>query len=129
MSDRHEWTDPVDEVSYTVDAKRATAASTQGALCREIIRLAARVKELEAEVEKELQGQVDISESGGRMYDKLSAKIREMEAVVAPLLPLFRELEADWRLLSKADFPHRDTVTLTAEFPVEALRALAKEEE
>lgn len=137
------------------------------------IEVIARVKELEEEVERELQGQVDISESGGRMYDKLSARIaeledanlraeteaqrlrelleseqaewedallalnkenrdlegrnRDLEAVVAPLLPLFRERFEEWEEQILFD-PH-DDITITAEFPVEALHSLAKEEE
>lgn len=51
---------------------------------QEAARLAARVEELESEVEDGLRGQVEISESGGRMYEKLSARIKDLEAVAAP---------------------------------------------
>ena len=98
----------------------------------EILRFVAREEELEAEVEAELRGQVEISEGAGRMHDKLSARIALLEAVIAPLLPLFRERYEAWERMSSADildrsrayFPMAATITLTAEFPTAALRAL-----
>lgn len=150
----------------------------------------ARIRELEAEVERELQGQVEITSSGGRMYAKLSTRIAELEtivrtsgeslaateaarldaldriaaleeqslayedaanrlvmrlqnersslaAVVAPLLPLLRERAEDWERMNsgrstvagraRRPLPMPDNITLTAEFPTAALRALLDE--
>lgn len=47
--------------------------SSSGEASAEILRLAARVKELESEVDQELRGQVDVSGAAGREHDKAHA--------------------------------------------------------
>lgn len=61
---------------------------------------------------------------------RLAEENRRLREIVAPLLPLFRERAEAWeRRQARAEKMFRigDTTTLTAEFPVSALRALIKE--
>lgn len=67
--DQHRWVDPKTEISYTVTERNATGdSSTQAALCRELLRLAGRVKELEAK-------RLMITESVARIRRELLAEM------------------------------------------------------
>lgn len=166
MSDRHEWTD--DGLTFAVKPSGiypgqpmcADPMTLHRRVAREILRLAARVKELEGLIAefvvverlketqglaarvKELEERVEELDGAAAEYEVLQGRIDSGEyilgeyvenamAVVEPVLPLFRERFEAWEriqgrgITGSPEFPK--TVTLTAEFPVEALRALTKE--
>jgi hypothetical protein len=96
-----------------------------------------RIAALEEEVEAELRGQVEISTSNGHAFEKWQERERKLREALAPVLAAFEERAAAWDRMRVAfddtgwsgPPPVMDPrITLTAEFEVETLRALLKEE-
>jgi hypothetical protein len=74
----HVWTDPADELSYTVSERNATGdRSTQAALCREILRLAEESKALKTAAARVLElvfgGDWNTGKPGDPIADAVSA--------------------------------------------------------
>lgn len=148
---KHEWSDerlnlPMAAVAAFVDIEPGVSASfdslwtrypSSGWTCdggqsaaREILRLAARVAELEALAEEDDESLMN----AGLYLGEVALRNDALEAIIAPLLPLFRardahraERDASNVQMGASPVTWPDTITLTAEFPVEALRALTKE--
>lgn len=158
MSESHEWTDGdqyligASEAGPTLVVNEGKPQIIVGRvylrMAREILRLAAETEKLERDKRMALAAADRLAARVAELEDVVAdqAEIeaqRDMalmqqdifKSVTAPLLPLFRERAAAWESRDQrtvaagcAPLGRPDTITLTAEFPVEALRSLTKEE-
>jgi hypothetical protein len=116
---RHEWKDPVEALFYAVTEHEKPAGDVRDVLRREILRLAERVKLLEAGID--INAHLDIQ--------RLTEREKALREALRPAMRAFQERAGSFERNAQSGAVMAERITLTAEFFTEALRALLKEEE